>query len=195
MRTGRESVSLTSVRRVTRESADPRAARTLQKIINAVHDLAKAGVRSITVADVIGEAQIGKTSFYSHFCGISELALVVFERSFDSSEPGERKLPLTAEAIVAHYAENRGLYETVLAVPQNAKIMSTAISALAARLGTGGDDDDRANGRDHITAMIAASAIIGALNAWLRGEIPATEEQLAAGLRDLLLPKSGRAQA
>jgi AcrR family transcriptional regulator len=172
---------------------DPRAARTLQKIVDAVHDLARSGARAITVADVIRRAGVGKTSFYSHFSGIGELALHVFLESFqapDSTEPAEQvgpdgagdlAEPLTLAAVVAHYAENRGLYETVLSVPQSADIMNTAIRILADRLETR-EDHVAADDPDRVRHMITAAAILGALNAWVRGEVPATADQLATTL-------------
>ena len=197
MREQRPSASLPSVRVSTRASMDPRAARTLKKIVDAVHELARDGTRSITVTDLIRRAGVGKTSFYSHFSGIDELALHVFLESFetpDSTEHGEstrpdeaRNLiePLTVPAIVAHYAENRGLYETVLSVPQSAEMLNTAIGVIADRLGMR-DEHVAADHPDRVRHMITAAAILGALNAWVRGEVAANAEQLATTLNVLV---------
>lgn len=174
----RESVSLVSVRLTTRESLDPRATRTLRSIVDAVHDLAHEGATMIKVTDVIQRARIGKTTFYSHFSGIEELALHVFLESLGDSADHEKTL--TVEEIVEHYDENRVLYSTVLAAPKNAKITATAIRIFADRIDLcGAEKSDSA----HVQHEIVAAAILGTMNAWVRGELPASKAQLVATLK------------
>ena len=188
MQLTRDSPNLAAIRQTTRASADPRASKTREKIVAAVHDLADSGFRSITVTDVLRAASVGKTAFYSHFSGLDELSLHVFLQSFGPENSASDAAPLTGEAIVARYAENIPLYATVVAVPLRAEIMNIAISRFADRLGK---PRDIASDHGHATRMITAAGIIGAMNAWLRDEISVTEQDLIVWLNQLLAPSAG----
>jgi len=179
------------VRPTRRDSADPRAARTLEKIVDAVHELAEAGNRSITVADVIRHAGIGKTAFYSHFSGLSELSLHVFNQSFGTPRSSADDEPLTGEAIVARYAANRAFYATVVSVPLTSEIMSAGIKILAERIGSVSDAGTGTDKAPSAAQLIIAAGIIGAINAWLRYEISVTEQELSTWVDRMIAPLTG----
>ena len=53
-----------------RATSDPRAARTRQAIVNAVHELAHESPASPSVSDIVRRAGVSRSSFYTQFASM-----------------------------------------------------------------------------------------------------------------------------
>lgn len=70
-------------RRQLAAASDPRAARTRQRIIAACRELLESD-RQVTVAAVCTRAGVGRSTFYTHFATVGDVAVAAVDRLFDS---------------------------------------------------------------------------------------------------------------
>ncbi len=190
------------LRTALRSSADPRPGRTRQAILGAVHVLAGEEREAITVGDIVAQAQISRSAFYTQFAGIDELALSVLSEALDemmvldglrtdaseSSRSDVARMGLSA--FVQHVEENRALYASVLSLPFTYLTYTRFIEALAARVAeaieAAGLIDDQPRIRS--TSTYVAGGLLAVLHLWLRGELPGTAETLVDELMALHPP-------
>ncbi|MGO1543624.1 MAG: TetR/AcrR family transcriptional regulator [Gulosibacter sp.] len=166
------------VRTAARKSQDPRALATQGKILDAVRDLGRSGATSISVADILRASGVSKTTFYSHYEDMSDLALQIFTASVAELRGDASDGPIAVERIIDHYGEHRALYRAALIGRFRSIIKAQAIDVFARYL-SGAESPDAAT-------RIAAAAIMGALDAWLRDELEVTREELATTLRRMI---------
>jgi AcrR family transcriptional regulator len=190
---------LKEARRVIRSSADPRVARTRQAVLDAVETLA-AGDDPITVAAIVRTAGIGRSSFYTHFSGIDELAVAVLSGVFEAIgaedvELRRHRIVSGAEAarvaqvrLVGHLVQHRALYASMLALPFTSTVYTAAVEAYAAQvratiallpeqpLGISAD----------AAAIYTASGSLGLLAHWVRSDDPVPADVLVDQLMALL---------
>jgi AcrR family transcriptional regulator len=190
---------LHEMRGVIRSSGDPRVARTRQAILDAVETLA-ASEQPTTVAAIVRTAGIGRSSFYTHFSGIDELAVTVLSGVFESIgaedvELRRHRIVSGAEAarvaqvrLVAHLVQHRALYASMLALPFSSAVYTQAVEAYAAQVratiallpGTPqGQSADAA-------AIYTASGSLGLLAHWIRSDEPVPADVLVDQLMSLL---------
>lgn len=55
-------------------TSDPRSERTRQLVFGAVQQLMSSGAQAVSVSDIVRAAGISRSSFYTHFGGLDELA-------------------------------------------------------------------------------------------------------------------------
>lgn len=138
-----ETTQPDEIRRSTKASPDPRAARTRAAILAAVETLATRDDGEITVKDIVRVAGVSRGAFYTHFAGIDELAVGIVRDAFDAIgtsdlelRRGERVAGDTASRIaltrlLEHVVEHRALYTTVLTLPTSSRAYVAAIDAFA----------------------------------------------------------------
>jgi len=182
-----------------RTSGDPRVARTRQAILDAVATLA-AGEEAITVAAIVRTAGIGRSSFYTHFSGIDELAVQVLRGVFESIgaedvELRRHQIVSGAEAarvaqvrLVGHLVQHRALYASMLALPFTSAVYTQAVDAYAAQVratiallpqpphGISAD----------AVAVYTASGSLGLLAHWVRSVDPVPADVLVDQLMSLV---------
>ena len=182
-----------------RTSGDPRVARTRQAILDAVETLA-AGDQPISVAAIVRAAGIGRSSFYTHFSGIDELAVTVLSGVFqtigaEDVELRRHRIVSGAEAarvaqvrLVGHLVQHRALYASMLALPFTSTVYTQAVEGYAAQVratiallpevphGISAD----------AVAIYTASGSLGLLAHWIRSDDPVPADVLVDQLMSLV---------
>lgn len=179
-----------AVRRMMRASGDPRAARTRQAIIDAVHELAAEGGAAPSVSDIVRRAGVSRSSFYTQFADLDELAGVVLRQAFAtigtenvamrrvSGVSADEADHVAVGQLVAHVAEHRGLYQAWLAASPS--FHAEALDALTAQvrrvitLAAGSPRDVPAEAE----ALYVAGGMLAVLRHWLQGDLPGTASDI-----------------
>jgi AcrR family transcriptional regulator len=182
-----------------RASGDPRVARTRQAVLDAVETLA-AGADPITVAAIVRTAGIGRSSFYTHFSGIDELAVVVLSAAFEAIgaedvELRRHRVVSGAEAarvaqvrLVGHLVQHRALYASMLALPFTSSVYTRAVEAYAVQVRATIallPEIPRGLSADAV-AVYTASGSLGLLAHWIRSDDPVAADVLVDQLMSLL---------
>lgn len=197
-----EKKPIEKVRQIHGVSRDPRVSRTRAKIFEAVEALVGAHSESISVADIVRQAGVSKTSFYSHFASLDELALQFVERAYEhlgsSSLSTRTSAPNSGDYQVAiresygklinHYVEHRPFYVAVLALPLSRSVHTKVVRAMAADIepGIAAHPALPASLRPHLAASLISSAVVGFLDEWLEDDFDATADELLTHLMELL---------
>ena len=182
-----------------RTSADPRVARTRQAILDAVEELA-AGDEPITVAAIVRAAGIGRSSFYTHFSGIDELAVEVLGGVFrtigaEDVELRRNRVVTGAEAarvaqvrLVGHLVQHRALYASMLALPFTSAVYTQAVEGYAAQVrATIALLPEIPHGLSaDAVAIYTASGSLGLLAHWVRSDDPVPADVLVEQLMSLV---------
>jgi AcrR family transcriptional regulator len=182
-----------------RASGDPRVARTRQAVLDAVETLA-AGDDPITVAAIVRTAGIGRSSFYTHFSGIDELAVVVLSAAFEAIgaedvELRRHRVVSGAEAarvaqvrLVGHLVQHRALYASMLALPFTSSVYTRAVEAYAVQVrATIALLPEIPHGLSaDAVAVYTASGSLGLLAHWIRSDDPVAADVLVDQLMSLL---------
>jgi AcrR family transcriptional regulator len=193
------STPLRDTRLAISTSGDPRVARTRQAILDAVEVLGRSG-DEITVAEIVRAAGIGRSSFYTHFSGIDELAVTVLRAAFQtigaddlelrrsSSVSGAEAARLAQVRLVDHLVEHRALYAGMLALPFTSSVYTRMIesygeqvlatNALLPRIPDGVSPE--------AVAIYTASGSLGLLANWIRSDAPVSAEVMVDQLMSLL---------
>jgi AcrR family transcriptional regulator len=172
-------------------SGDPRVARTRQAILDAVAELAHRD-EDITVAALVRTAGIGRSSFYTHFSGIDELAVTVLRSVFqtigaEDVDLRRRHVVSGAEAarlaqvrLVGHLVQHRALYAAVLALPFTSTVYTELIDAYAEQvLATIALLPEMPAGVSaEAVAVYTASGSLGLLAHWIRSSDPVSPDVL-----------------
>ena len=182
-----------------RASGDPRVARTRQAILDAVEILA-AGDQPITVAAIVRTAGIGRSSFYTHFSGIDELAVAVLSGAFDAIgaedlELRRHRVVSGAQAarvaqvrLVGHLVQHRALYASMLALPFTSAVYTRAVEGYAAQVrATIALLPEIPHGLSaDAVAVYTASGSLGLLAHWIRSDDPVPADVLVDQLMSLV---------
>jgi len=182
-----------------RTSGDPRVARTRQAILDAVEELA-AGDEPITVAAIVRAAGIGRSSFYTHFSGIDELAVELLGGVFrtigaEDVELRRNRVVTGAEAarvaqvrLVGHLVQHRALYASMLALPFTSAVYTQAVEGYAAQVrATIALLPEIPHGLSaDAVAIYTASGSLGLLAHWVRSDDPVPADVLVDQLMSLV---------
>ncbi|WP_440710742.1 TetR/AcrR family transcriptional regulator [Herbiconiux sp. YIM B11900] len=177
-------------------SDDPRVARTRSGILEAVRALSEAG-EELSAAAIARAAGISRASFYAHYAGLDDLAnslrrdaFRVIAELYDGEvlRTGADALKASQDRLVAHFAENRGLYAAVSALPVSKQSYLADVRAMAAVIERElAEHPAFPDGLDPVaTARYVAGAAYGLLDAWIAEEVDLTEPQLVEHLLRLL---------
>jgi AcrR family transcriptional regulator len=186
------------VRLASRASRDPRAARTRAAILAAVEDLASQGVAVPSVSEIVRQAGISRSSFYTQFASFEELTAAVFGDALqqttlieavarNSGEMSDYEATRQATArLVEHVAGHRGLYR--LGLPATAGAYRQAIAMVAQELEAGAcvtaAPDNGVVVRAATTYL--AGGMLALLQVWVTGELVATNEQITNQIMAML---------
>lgn len=171
-------------------STDPRSRRTRSAILDAVRRLSTRDAE-ITVASLCREAGIGRSTFYTQFADIAEVATAVLRDAVASigvadDDPVElesdrlRHVAAAQRRLVEHYDEFRGLYRLVFSLPLPHRAHDPVLTALADATMR---DIDRLPWpapvrRPDLAARSLAVAATGLLTDWVLGSIEAQPQEL-----------------
>lgn len=200
-------LAIERTRSIIQSSVDPRVARTREAIMAAVHRLlieGKAGFSGtgdepITVIDIVRTAGVSRSSFYSHFAGLDDVAAAILSEAFtsirslysqslaDAAADAYASMRLSQVRLVDHFVQNRGLYAALALQPLSAGIQSETVRAMTGEiLASFAARDIPSAVRPDIAATYIANAAVGLLYAWLRGEVEASAEELVDNLMSLM---------
>ena len=191
--------SLHETRTGIRISGDPRVARTRHAILDAVETLA-SGDEPITVAAIVRTAGIGRSSFYTHFSGIDELAVTVLSGVLEAIgaediELRRYRVVSGAEAarmaqvrLVGHLVQHRALYASMLALPFSSAVFTRAVDGYAAQVrATIALLPEVPHGLSaDAVAIYTASGSLGLLAHWIRSDDPVPADVLVDQLMSLV---------
>lgn len=172
--------------------------RTRRALLNAFSTLVqKHHYDEIRVADITGDADVGRSTFYEHYAGKDDIMLESMTCMLDilarcpSDGPGPDLEPL-----LNHYWENRSLVRYLLAGPPSETLLPRITRELAGRIEASLARRCREQGATPIVplgmvALQISEAQMGLLRAWVSsGEPSCTPRQIAEALR-----RSSRATA
>jgi AcrR family transcriptional regulator len=164
------------------QSPDRRVARTHRALLQAFVDLMQErSYRSVTIADIVGRADVGRSTFYDHFRDKDEILLNSMEWMFailaDAVRPDAPRQPL--DQLAAHFWSNRSLARTVLTPPVQPKLLRALTKIIEERLATGKPANQR------LRAVGIAAAQLGILEAWTRGELSASPAEVTDALLEI----------
>jgi AcrR family transcriptional regulator len=186
------------VRQATRASRDPRAARTRAAILAAVDELTAQGVAAPSVSEIVLQAGISRSSFYTQFASVEQLTMAVFADALQqttlleaaartSGEMSDYEATRQAIArLVEHVAEHRGLYR--LGLPATGGAYLHVVATVARQFeGTACLAAAPDNGVDvRAATTYLAGGTLALLHVWVTGELVATNEQITAQLTAML---------
>ncbi|ROZ50274.1 TetR/AcrR family transcriptional regulator [Rhodococcus sp. WS3] len=125
---------------------DPRSMRTRRQLLEAFERLLEAD-KMPTVAELVREAGVSRSSFYAHFTGIEEVGVAALRSILDEFEPGEVRnvdrqdgasASVTFEDLFAHLGQHRRLCSAVLVsdtqLPALAELKTTLVDQLTAAI-------------------------------------------------------------
>lgn len=162
---------------------DPRPARTRAAIIAAIERLGERGAE-LSVSSVVVEASLSRSSFYSQFNDIGDVAVQLLRELYEQNTvPTE---PLAAvKFLLTEFSARRHLYSAVLGDSATVssewevcEIVATAsLPAIAAVAPS--------HVRPEFAARFFASGALACIIPWLRSEQPASVDSIAEQLLEL----------
>lgn len=147
---------------------------------------------SLSVADIVREASIGRSTFYAHYRTLDDLAAeIVASALLRISDEGEvararaagPSLSLTRatqRALVEHAQRYRALYVAAFELATSQQPYADTVAAVAAIAARSMEQSVEvpAGVRIDLAAAYLASATVGLLAAWLTGRLDATEDEI-----------------
>jgi AcrR family transcriptional regulator len=164
------------------ERRDRQVARTRRALLDAFYALlGERRYRAISVADVVERANVGRSTFYKHFGGKDELLRHSMEPllAMIADAAGGGDVDRT-RAAVAHLWDRRSLARTLSSQAIVTASRRALTDLVEARLCQSADED-----REMIRARAVqiAAAQLALIDAWTRGEISASQDQIVTRLR------------
>lgn len=160
---------------------DRRSRRTQTALVEAFNRLIFQRRRDFRVADIVEEADVGRSTFYEHFASAEGLHMKALARPFAvlaDAAAGKGDAP-RLEALLAHFWENR----------HRARETFHGRSRDNARRLLAGMVAERLAGRDQalilplpLASAQLAEAALAPIRAWVAGEAPCTPAILAEAL-------------
>jgi AcrR family transcriptional regulator len=185
------------IRRTMRASGDPRAMRTRQAIMDAVHALITEGESTPTVSQIVRRAGMSRSSFYTQFANMNELAAAVFRQAFTQVETadlaarrhglaGAEATQTAVERLVRHVDEHRDFYRH--SFPATFAAHNEAVQALAAQLRESIPlvSSPPAGVSVDATAIYIAGGTLAILRAWVVGEVTGSVTDITNQIMALL---------
>ncbi|WP_378043058.1 TetR/AcrR family transcriptional regulator [Citricoccus parietis] len=171
--------------------------RTREKIFRAVETLVARQCEDISVTDIVHEARVSKTSFYTHFASLDELAVQIVGDAYEHLGPDaevsvERdsfeNVRMRYRALVEHYVQLRPFYVAVVALHLSRAVHTNVVRAMAADIEPliTAHPGLPAGLRPELAASFIASAVVGFLDEWIEDDFEATPEELLEHLMALL---------
>jgi len=164
------------------QSPDRRAVRTHRALLQAFIDLMlECSYRSVTIADIVGRADVGRSTFYEHFRDKDSILLTSMGWMFTilADAVGEDTPRAPLDQLVAHFWANRSLARTVLTPPVQPKLARALTKVLEERIAAGNPASRK------LRAVGIAAAQLGILEAWTRGELSASPAEVTDALLEI----------
>jgi len=162
-------------------SMDRRAMRTRTALIEAFNHLALSHRKNIRVADIVEQANVGRSTFYEHYKSADDIHLQAMTRPFallaDAAAGLGDEARMTGQ--LNHFWENRQLARTSLMGRMHDKVSRLLASMIEERLR---DEEDKLAIPLRLAAMQLAEAALAPIRGWVTGEAPCAAEALASAI-------------
>lgn len=171
---------------------DRRAARTRRMLHSALMQLiARKDYESITVQDLLDEADVGRSTFYAHYAGKDDLLRQGFEHlraELTSAEglPGE---PLAfSSAMFAHAERYKLIYRSLVGSRGNAIVLAEIRKILLDRVGKDLGNFNQADVPKELMARFLVDSFQSVLTWWLERRPKLSAAEIDAIFREMLAP-------
>jgi AcrR family transcriptional regulator len=159
---------------------DRRIARTRQALIGAFNHLVLARrQRHIRVADIVAEANVGRSTFYEHFESADDILLQSLARPMAplADAAAGRGDVAAVTLLLAHFWENRQRARDMMAGQMDARMMRLLAGMVEERL------DGRALTIPlKLAALQLAEAALAPVRGWMAAEAPCSADALAQAI-------------
>ena len=183
---------------VTTKLPDRRTARTIESLRTALIDLMlEKHYDSITVQDIIDRANVGRSTFYSHFRDKEDLLVGDWKRFFQliadntnlAVEAGKRVAPI--ESMFMHLKHMHALYRALVRSGKTDRLFSVGSEYLAQKL----EEKIQVSFRPDSLAIppeflahFLSLQIFGTLKWWLDRDMPYSAAEMDGFVQTLLEP-------
>lgn len=164
------------------QNEDPRAIRTRERLTGTYRRLVDEGQAPTSVSAVTTRARVNRSSFYTHFADLDELALYSLDRflvglaerdtQIRQSRSGAEAVRASVLDFVTHVANERSVFMNVFELGAGGAALNRLIDLVARRfrallLRVARDVDPVKN---DLTARFIAAGVCGAVGIWLSDE-------------------------
>ena len=178
---------------------DIRVARTRQRLIDAFTRAVTSGATP-SVASLCREAMVGRTTFYTHFATLEDLAVTLVADAFGAiadadvearREGGRSRDRIAYESlrwVVAELDDLRGILLAGIRLGTRAGVLERLVDLVAEHtrpIVAPSFEDPAASG---IAARFLAAAVVHAVVGWIESDEPVSEGELVTVLAALLPP-------
>jgi AcrR family transcriptional regulator len=176
-----------------KEKPDRRSQRTRQALNLAfVQLLREKGYGAITVSDLIARANIGRSTFYSHFRDKEDLFVSQLDRVIEELShhmPNQREIPFFPSlGLFRHVGEEYELYKAILWTPGIDLFIKHLQTSLSHRIEQGFQENGR---KFEIPIPVLASFIAGSfltlLKWWLENKMVHSPEEMDGMFKKLTI--------
>ncbi|MCI2956872.1 TetR family transcriptional regulator [Agromyces atrinae] len=182
------------VRRALRDSSDPRAERTRQRLFEAAEALSATG-DDVSVSALVRQAGVSRSVFYTHFADVGELALRMIEPVIDEIaqtaaeerlQDPHRAMRAAQTRLVAHVDGDRALYRAAFRLPGDG-LMTAMRDAMRVPIAVHIEVVGAPDGLDvDLVSRYVAGAVIHLLSDWVLDRVDADPETIAQHLYALM---------
>ena len=162
-------------------SMDRRATRTRTALIEAFDHLVLSHRKNIRVADIVAQANVGRSTFYEHYKSADDIHLQAMSRPFailaDAAAGMGDEARLTS--LLRHFWENRQLARSSFMGRMHDKVTRLLASMVEDRLQSKADAMAIPL---RLAALQLADAALAPLRGWVTAEASCTPEALAGTL-------------
>lgn len=163
---------------------DPRPARTRAAIISAIERLSERG-GELSVSSVVVEASLSRSSFYSQFNDIGDVAVQLVRAHYDQTDTPTESFA-AVKFLLSEFETHRHLYSAVLGntavVSAEWAVCEIIADAWAPMLATVAPSTVQ----PEFAARFLASGTLAIIVGWLRSEHPADVDVVAAQVVKML---------
>lgn len=170
-------------------AADAKVQKTRQALLDSLIGLVRdKRYDQIDVGDIVGDAEVGRSTFYDHYRGKDDMLVETMGHMLDvmAAVAGPSDVAPQLEAVLRHFQENRRFAQHLFSSPSARPVMERITRALALRIEA--RLDARAGAEPAIPARWLAAQLAESqfvvIRAWLGDDGARTPSQVARALRD-----------
>ena len=159
---------------------DPRSRRTRTALIGAFNSLFLSRRRGrVRVAEIVAEAEVGRSTFYEHYSGADEIHLEALKRPFAAlaDAAAGRGDVRAVEHFLAHFWENRQRARETLSGRFGERAARLLADMVEERL-----EGAAFNLPPRLTARMLGDAALAPLRPWLSAEASTSLSELSAAI-------------
>lgn len=176
-------------------AVDPRPARTRAAILSAIDRLGSRNTE-ITVAAIVSEAQVSRSSFYSQFRDLDDVAVQLIDRLFrrirrmDAELRGSQQTLKATESslemCLVEFQRRRGLYAAVLGGNVSSEARRVIHTIVAQSVVATASHSAPQTVDPRIASTFVAAGLLAACTEWLKAEDPVSITEMTSQLVALL---------